>query len=127
MSAVPGELQLRGGASVSLPTCLPASQPFTRADGGNPAQGQHAHPGPVSGQPGTLPTAHTPLTGRLDVSTSVSQLLKRISGILQVVSTCVVIGACTVLYPRVSCCSDQCLSTQGRGKAGISYYTIREG
>lgn len=90
MSAVPGELQLRGGASVSLPTCLPTSRPFTRAHGGNPAQGQHAHPGPVSGQPGTLPTAHTPLTG-----------------ILQVVSTCVVIGACTFLYPRVSCCSER--------------------
>lgn len=63
MSAVPGELQLWSGASVFLPTRLPAIRPAPRAHSGNPAQGRHTHPGSVSGQAWCLPTACPPFTG----------------------------------------------------------------
>lgn len=69
MPAVLGKLQLRGRASVPVPTRLSTAQPFTRAPSGNSTQGQHTHPRSVPGQPATLPSAHTPLTGTADVST----------------------------------------------------------
>lgn len=68
MSAVPWELQLWSSASVPLPTRLPATCSSPRIHSGNPAQGQHTHPGSGSWQSGTLPTAHPPVTGILDVS-----------------------------------------------------------
>lgn len=69
MPAVLGKLQLRGRASVSVPTRFETAQPFTRAPSGNSTQGQHTHPRSVPGRPATLPSAHTPLTGEPHVNT----------------------------------------------------------
>lgn len=77
VSTVPRELQLRSSASVPLPACLPASCSAPRDHGGNPAQGQHTYLGSLSGQAGSLPTAHPPLTGILYVSVCAHGSLKK--------------------------------------------------
>lgn len=67
MSSVPGELQLWSGETVSLPARLPAARSVPGVNCGNPAQGRHSYSGSVSGQAGSLPTAHPPVTGKVDV------------------------------------------------------------
>lgn len=63
--AVPQQLQLWSFASIPLTARLQTSRSSPRTNSWNTAQGQHSHPGSLSGWSGTLLEAHPPVTGEL--------------------------------------------------------------
>lgn len=65
LPAVPQQLQLRSLASVPLSARLQTSRSSPGTKSWHPAQGQHAHAGPLSGRSRGLPETHLPVSGEL--------------------------------------------------------------